>query len=121
MDSWMRVMSEALVFQKEFRKWKRTCFFAPRPFFKTEQPKEDDIARCMCMRQLALPVFLCGKGSKGFAVTAVCFWVLHLFKHSTWWRPTQLGTTCVRDLVVVIRIPFGFSQMLLCLTLSGPS
>ena len=51
--------------------------FLHRGRFKTEQPKEDDIARCMCMKQLSLPVFLCGKGSKGFAVTAV-FWVFAL-------------------------------------------
>ena len=82
---------------------------APLSLLQTEQPKEDDIARCKCMRQLSLPVFLCGKGSKGGAVTAVCFWVLHLFKHSTWWRPTQLGTTCVRDLVVVIRFLLFFA------------
>ena len=47
-------------------------------FLQTEQPKEDDIARCKCMRQLALPVFLCGKGSKGFAVTAVVLGLLQV-------------------------------------------
>ena len=40
--------------------------FLHRGRFKTEQPKEDDIARCMCMTvDFVLPVFLCGKGIQG--------------------------------------------------------
>ena len=53
--------------------WKRICF-CTAAVFKTEQLKQDDIARCMCIDNLlSLPVFLCGKGSEGSAVTAVCF------------------------------------------------
>ena len=42
--------------QTEFTRTNDECF-APLPFLQTEQLKEDDIARCMCMTDSLLACF----------------------------------------------------------------
>ena len=82
----------------------RELSFAPRPFQDGTAERRRHSTVHVHDSWLALPVFLCGKGSKGSAVTAVVFWVSCKFLiRSTRWRPTHLSKTCVRDLVVVIR------------------
>ena len=83
-------------------KWKRICF-APRPFQDGTAKRRRHSTVHVHDSLLSLPVFLCGKGSKGSAVTAVVLGFCTCFRRSTRWRPTQFVATCVRDLVVVIR------------------
>ena len=49
-EFWMEMDSEFN--QAEFT-WTNDESFAPLPLLQTEQPKEDDIARCMCMTEIS--------------------------------------------------------------------
>ena len=90
--------------QAEFT-WTNDECFAPLPFSPDGTAKRRRHSTVhVHARQLSLPVFLCGKGSKGGAVTAVVFWVLQVsYTLDAVEADPKLGTTCVRDLVVVIR------------------
>ena len=93
----------------EFTQLDDECF-APLPFLQTEQPKEDDIARCMCMTDSFLACFPVWKRIQGHCGESRPFWGLFcVFTRSTRWRLPQLSKTCVRDLVVVIRFLLIFA------------
>ena len=77
--------------QAEFT-WTNDECFAPLPFSPDGTAKRRRHSTVhVHARQLALPVFLCGKGSKGGAVTAV-FWVLQvsLYARRGGGRPNSL-------------------------------
>ena len=97
--------------QAEFT-WTNDECFAPLPFSPDGTAKRRRHSTVhVHARQLSLPVFLCGKGSKGGAVTAVVFGFCKFLRRSTRWRLTQFVATCARDLVVVIRFLRIFARV----------